>query len=289
MSKIECGLIALGARSNNLSNVEERLNRIEGALSGLADSLIRIEISRSTPGSADRTPDARSTHESQDYFSDSHDVEKIKIFHGQLLRDANGHERYFRSISLASLMWEAHCIIDTRDRSAKAPLASQSLSDSSKLLLECCNEISARDQLDLSHDGLPLVLPPKFILEATVGPFFSEIHGLMPIFNRQNFDTNLETIYAGGSTGCDAAWTMCFNNIVLLTLMPRTIKSQQQNSHMDAGLVKSFLDNFRRGYQHLEEFTRPTLRNVQVLITMVSSKWHLDQDSPISCRQGSCH
>lgn len=246
-----------------------------------------MESSKSSPGSSsDKTEDPRSIQESHDSSKDDlQDLESIGVLHGQVLRDVNGHERYFRSISLASLMWEAHCIIDTRNVSAKTPSNSQSLSESSRQLLACCSDISVRDQVDLSHDGLPLVLPPKFILDATVGPFFSEIHGLMPIFNRQNFDAKLEAIYAGRSTGSDRAWTMCFNNIVLLTLMPKTIQSQKQHTHMDAGLVKSFLDNLRRGHQHLDEFLRPTLCNVQVLITMVSSKRHLAEDSIVSCCQ----
>ncbi len=237
----------------------------------MTDSLLRMKSSKSSPGSSsDKTEDPRSIHDS--FKDDLQDLESIEVLHEQVLRDVNGHERYFRSISLASLMWEAHCIVDTRNVSAKTPSNSQSLSESSRQLLACCSDISVRDQVDLSHDGLPLVLPPKFILDATVEPFFSEIHGLMPIFNRQNFDAKLEAIYAGRSTGSDRAWTMCFNNIVLLTLMPKTIQSQKQHTHMDAGLVKSFLDNLRRGYQHLDEFLRPTLCNVQVLITMVSSK-----------------
>lgn len=247
----------------------------------MADSLLRLESSKSSPGSSsDKTEDTRSIQEGHDSLKDDlQDQESTGVLHGQVLRDVNGHERYFRSISLASLMWEARCIIDTKTVLAKIPSNSQSLSESSRQLLACCSDISVRDQLDLSHDGLPFVLPPKFILDATVGPFFSEIHGLMPIFNRQNFDAKLEAIYAGRSTGSDRAWTMCFNNIVLLTLMPKIIQSQKQHTHMDAGLVKSFLDNLRRGYQHLDEFLQPTLCNVQVLITMVSLNWHLEEDS----------
>lgn len=250
----------------------------------MADSLLRMESSKSSPGSSsDKTDDARSIQESGDSSRDDlQDLENIRVHHGQVLRDVNGHDRYFRSISLASLMWEAHCIIDARDILGENSPRSQALSESSRQLLACCSDISVCDQLDLSHDGLPLVLPPKFILDATVGPFFSEIHGLMPIFNRQNFDANIEAIYAGRSTGSDRAWTLCFNNIVLLTLMPKTIQSKKQHTHMDAGLVKSFLDNLRRGYQHLDEFLRPILCNVQVLITMVSSKWHLEEESLVS-------
>ena len=283
-------LIAVGARFNNFGNVEDRLERIEGTLSGLADSLLRMENSKSSPSSSsDKSDDARSIQESRDSSQDDlQDLEKLRVLHGQVLRDVNGNERYFRSISLASLMWEAHCIIDARGISVKGSPRSQSLSESSRQLLECCSDISVRDQIDLSHDGLPLVLPPKFILDATVGSFFGEIHGLMPIFNRQNFDANLETIYAGRSTGSDLAWTMCFNNIVLLTLMPKTIQNQKQHTHMDAGLVKSFMDNFRRGYQHLDEFLRPTICNVQVLITMVRLNMHSDEESSVTRCQTTC-
>ena len=256
-------LIAHGARFNNLGNVEDRLERIEVALSSLTDGLHRMEM----------------LQEGRDSLKDDlQDLGKVGILHGQVLRDIAGHEHYFSPISLASLMWEAHCIVDARNALTKSSLRSQPLLESSRQLLECCNEINACDQLDLSHDGLLLVLPPRFILDATVGPFFSDIHGLMPIFNRQNFDANLEMLYTGRSTGSDRAWTMCFNNIVLLALMPKTIQSQQHHTHMDEGLVKSFIDNFRRGYQYLDEFLRPTLCNVQVLITMVSSK---KEKSPI--------
>jgi len=84
-----------------------------------------MESSKSSPGSSsDKTEDPRSIHDS--FKDDLQDLESIGVLHGQVLRDVNGHERYFRSISLASLMWEAHCIVDTRNVSAKTPSNSQS-------------------------------------------------------------------------------------------------------------------------------------------------------------------
>ncbi|KAL6721618.1 hypothetical protein ACLMJK_000722 [Lecanora helva] len=267
----DLNVITVKHQECKFNNVEERLERIEGTLSGLAEGLLRIETSKSSPGTpSEKSDDSRSTQEFRDPFKDGpQDLERTRVFHGHVLQDFNGHERYFRSISLASLMWEAHCFIDARDLQSPGSSRPQKNTESSRQLLESLNDISARDQLDFSHDGLPLVLPPKFILDSTIGPFFSQVHGLMPIFNRQNFDANVEAIYSGKSTGADRAWTMCFNNVVLLTLMPKTIQSHKQHSHMDAGLVKAFIDNFRRGYQHLDEFLRPKLCNIQVLITMV--------------------
>jgi hypothetical protein len=141
---------------------------------------------------------------------------------------------------------------------------------SSKSPLDYVTDLSLEDRIDLSNDGLSLALPPKIILDAMVDIYFTGIHTLLPIFNKENFEANINAIYSGRATGSDRAWTLCFNNIILLSLKPKTLQSMNRQTHMDTGLLKSFIDNSRRGFQGLEDvLLQPILCNVQVLITMV--------------------
>jgi hypothetical protein len=257
-------------RANNLGNIEDRLERIERSLSGLSDNVQQIKTSQSSPASSSETSvGSRASRRSNSMFTnESGNNENWGPARGHVLRDVNGNERYFCSASLASLLLEA-TLIKERMTVSEGDNSFGSSSPPSKSPLDYVTELSLQDRIDLSNDGLSLALPPKIILDAMVDLYFTGIHELLPIFNKRNFEANLDAIYSGRTTGSDRAWTLCFNNIVLLSLTPKTLQSMNRQTHMDTGLLKSFIDNSRRGFQGLEDFLQPILCNVQVLITMV--------------------
>jgi hypothetical protein len=189
---------------------------------------------------------------------------------GKFLYDANGHERYFAPTSLPFLILEMMEFLNAGALAVRTISGGPSPIEQTPSSMDYATYETTQDHINFFHDGLDLVLPPRIVLDAMVGPFFSKVHSLLPIFNKDNFDSNLEILYSGKSTGSDRAWTLCFNNIILLTLIPKTAQSQNLNTHMDTGLIEAFIGNSRRGLQHLAEFLAPKLCNIQAMITMVS-------------------
>lgn len=150
-----------------------------------------------------------------------------------------------------------------------------------RMLTSLQSNILQYDNLDISHDGQPLTLPLRPILEAMIEPFFSYVHPILPILCRVTLSASIETIYGGLSTGSDHAWKICLNNIIILTLIPQTHQRHSYDigrssnksdvMHSEASMVMPFIENSRRAFQNLELLLQPRLVNVQALATLVSS------------------
>jgi len=151
------------------------------------------------------------------------------------------------------------------------------------ILISLQSSVLQSDILDTSHDGRPLALPLRPILEAMIEPFFGYVHPILPIFCKKTLIESIETIYGGLSTGSDHAWKICLNNLILLTLIPQTHQRHLYNTgrssnksdvmHSEASMIIPFIENSRRAFQNLELLLQPRLVNVQALATLVSSIW----------------
>lgn len=128
---------------------------------------------------------------------------------------------------------------------------------------------------DFNGDGKSIARPPLPLLEASIDCFFKEINSSVPVFRETRLRAAVEEQYFGGaaSAAADMSWSLCFNNIILLTLGLKSRLARFGRSHidgMDDDLLISFLNNARRAFQIQEYFSKPRLVNAQALITLVS-------------------
>ncbi|OBT66282.1 hypothetical protein VE03_04350 [Pseudogymnoascus sp. 23342-1-I1] len=248
-------------RSGKLLSIEDRLKQIQEALAGVAITADHIKLlAESSSANSSQGSDGSKAYskESPGTVEETAEQNASRGTSGQVLYDTYGQARYFHSTSLASLNFQSSKTMDAvMGGMRELPGGSRSLHDPTVL-----QDFTNRS--DLSCDGLPLVLPPRVILDAIVGPFFSDIHGILPIFDRENFTRNLNEMYSQKPGYINRAWALCFTNVVLLTLVPKALQTP-----MDRDILKSFTDNSRRGFQYLTQFFQPDLCNIQALITMV--------------------
>ena len=128
---------------------------------------------------------------------------------------------------------------------------------------------------DFHGDGNTIARPPLALLEASIDCFFQEINTSIPIFQEPRLQAAIkEQYYArAASAAADLSWSLCFNNIILLTLGLKSRLARFGRPYADGmvdDLLLSFLKNARRAFQSLEYFSKPRLVNAQALITLVS-------------------
>ena len=195
------------------------------------------------------------------------------------------NKQYYGSSSLLSLLREIQSLLqnymrDDQDRRINTSVMSQdeSLEEFLTITQNLANSMTTNSSMDLSNDGLSLVLPHKGLLDAFIEPYFSQINWMLPVFRKDVFCDNVRKIYAGDPRQADSAWIVCFNIIILQTLNARALDlsrkfgSRAGNSigdAMEAELARSFILNARPGLDKLERFLEPRLVNVQALISMV--------------------
>jgi hypothetical protein len=105
--------------------------------------------------------------------------------------------------------------------------------------------------------------------------YFSKIHHWFPIFDEQLFRKDVENYYRQPEVmGKDGAWQACFNNVLLFGLYNKlgsmTPEERAKNDQQDPR-VSTFFYNAWAAIDDLEVFLGPRLRNVQALVSAVSS------------------
>lgn len=162
-------------------------------------------------------------------------------------------------------------------------------SSSSVLSLLSANDPSIRSELqdkydsfpfegkcrgpDFSGDGSPIASPPRPLLEASIDCFLNEINLDVPIFQEARLREAIRDHYSKDITETDDAMSLCFNNIILLTLglKSRLSRLNRPNVHgMEDELLLSFLRNAHRAFQKFDRYFKPRLINAQALVTLVS-------------------
>ena len=129
-------------------------------------------------------------------------------------------------------------------------------------------------EADISGDGKPIASPPRSLLDASIDTFIGEINAATPVFEESRLRQAIDEHYSGTAdeTG-EEARSLCFNNIILLTLTLKSKLARRMNTHvggLDEDLLSSFLKNARRALSNLSRFFSPRLINLQALVTLVT-------------------
>ena len=129
-------------------------------------------------------------------------------------------------------------------------------------------------EADISGDGKPIASPPRSLLDASIDCFVHEINAANPVFDEARLRHTIEQHYGGEADAKgEEARSLCFNNIILLTLTLKSKLARRMNTHvsgMEEDLLSSFLKNSRRALSNLSRFFSPRLMNLQALVTLVS-------------------
>ena len=129
-------------------------------------------------------------------------------------------------------------------------------------------------EADISGDGKPIASPPRSLLDASIDCFVNEINAANPVFEESRLRQTIEEHYGGeADLKGEEARSLCFNNIILLTLTLKSKLARRMNTHvpgMEEDLLSSFLKNARRALSNLSRFFSPRMMNLQALVTLVS-------------------
>lgn len=126
---------------------------------------------------------------------------------------------------------------------------------------------------EFSGDGSPIASPPRPLLEASIDCFLNEINLDVPIFQEARLREAIQDHYSKDITETDEALSLCFNNIILLTLGLKSRLSRLNRPSiygMEDELMLSFLKNAHRAFQKFDRYFKPRLVNAQALVTLVS-------------------
>jgi hypothetical protein len=133
---------------------------------------------------------------------------------------------------------------------------------------------STADMSNLVNDASMLKMPPTLIVEALIDPYFDTIACYVPIWTSASFRKLLAASKDEDDFLDSRAFTLCSNNLVLLTLTARTLNSRANNpsnGSIDLELVQSYVANANRAIANIEQLTRPRLINIQALLSLVGS------------------
>ena len=223
--------------------------------------------------------------------NEASDARKSKNKCNQLLRTGNHrliNEQHYGTSSLASLFGDIDSLLGAisdkeidhvNGQSGARPSSAGAALQRVSALQNTTKSMVSHDSLDLSGENLPLVLPPKGLLEATLNFYFDQVNPMLPVFQRHSFCENVQRSYEIPSHQIDEAWILCINNIILQTLntesldffnKPDDTGNVIHGEATETELLKSLAINFRRGLGKLTSLLEPKLVNVQALITMVS-------------------
>jgi hypothetical protein len=265
-------------RSNVVMNLEVRLEQLENIVCGARSPLGSLHS-----GSSPKPPHSwrqleptipNNTHE-QIHLSKS----PIALNFGnlasnnQLAQQPGGHARHLGQTSLATLMHDMIknvlsplCITETEILTASGSYAAAS---------EKINHlVNLEEHLDLIQDGSPPTFPPLLMLEAVIDPYFDNINPSFPIWTKEEFRRLIQT-----SQESSRAYIVSCNNLILLTLGPRSLQSCAMNNFasdplrkavsIDLDIAKSLLTNAKRSITNIELLLSPQLLNLQALLSLV--------------------
>ncbi|KAI0505179.1 hypothetical protein F5B22DRAFT_628855 [Xylaria bambusicola] len=120
-------------------------------------------------------------------------------------------------------------------------------------------------------DNRPVSTPPRLMVDLFIESFLCSFNASFPIFDEAELRRAVDTHYAAERPVDDSPWALVFTNIVLLGLgleaqITSVSKSHPKSMHHE--LMSSFLRNCDRAIANLDSFTRPSVVNIQALLTL---------------------
>lgn len=229
-----------------------------------------------------------STEATSDEPSDFYTRDRFLGVHHR--RDSQGRERFFGHTAAVSLFASIKRLLEEflsdagseTEAPGNTPLhpSFSSLIRSNPLLRTELQKDCDSFPFEHSHHGAnytsdskPLACPPRSFLDASIDCYLSEVNTIFPVFDEVSLRESIDDHYTKPVGETDEARSLCFNNIILLTLGLKSRLARRNGSHvnkMDDDWLTSFVNNSRRALQNLERFFHPRLVNAQGLVTLVS-------------------
>ncbi|KAI0814542.1 hypothetical protein GGR55DRAFT_632237 [Xylaria sp. FL0064] len=142
-------------------------------------------------------------------------------------------------------------------------------------------------------DNRPVSTPPRLMVDLFIESFLCSFNVSFPIFDEAELRRAVDTHYAAEQPTDDSPWALIFTNIVLLGLGLEAQVASVSKSHpksMHHELMSSFLRNCDRAIANLDSFTRPSVVNIQALLTLalVGREFYKSAVFEKAC-QTACH
>ncbi|KAK5632778.1 hypothetical protein RRF57_008492 [Xylaria bambusicola] len=125
--------------------------------------------------------------------------------------------------------------------------------------------------LGIMNDNRPVSTPPRLMVDFFIESFLCSFNASFPIFDESKLRHAVDTHYTAEQAVDNSPWALVFTNIVLLGLgleaqITSVSKSHPKSMHHE--LMSSFLRNCDRAIANLDSFTRPSVVNIQALLTL---------------------
>ncbi|KAK1961595.1 hypothetical protein LY78DRAFT_750130 [Colletotrichum sublineola] len=272
------------ALNKSISTMGDRLRLIEGNISGIQQSLQRLDSAvRSRPGligledmisvppvGTGSPPGAGSNQGGCGTSSSSaSDISTVKF---DVIHDAQGNERCVGPTSLLSL------IHNIDELSMPDP---EGTGNNNATVREKIKELGYNTRQPLfpnTNDGSMIKEPPMLIVESLMDHYFDIINPHFPIWTRDGFRRLMDVSRQESNPASNKPFVVCANNMVLLTLMAKALHSRAKSSSgsnldltiesIDVELVQSFIENANRAMVRVEQLLSPRLVNVQALLSL---------------------
>ncbi|KAJ8107709.1 hypothetical protein ONZ43_g6647 [Nemania bipapillata] len=125
---------------------------------------------------------------------------------------------------------------------------------------------------DVIDDNRPVSSPPRLMVDLFIESFLYSFNASFPIFDETELRQAVDAHYAAEQPVDNSPWALIFTNIVVLGLGLEAQAASVSKSHpksMHHELMSSFLRNCDRAISNLDSFTRPSVVNIQALLTLV--------------------
>ncbi|GAW16889.1 hypothetical protein ANO14919_063350 [Xylariales sp. No.14919] len=142
-------------------------------------------------------------------------------------------------------------------------------------------------------DNRPVTTPPRLMVDLFMDSFLCSFNASFPIFDEAELRRAVDTHYAAEQPVDGSPWALIFTNVVVLGLGLEAQVASVSKSHpksMHHELMSSFLRNCDRAIANLDSFTRPSIVNIQALLTLalVGREFYKNAVFEKAC-QTACH
>ncbi|KAI1121424.1 hypothetical protein F5Y10DRAFT_256372 [Nemania abortiva] len=146
---------------------------------------------------------------------------------------------------------------------------------------------------DVIDDNHPVSTPPRLMVDLFIESFLYNFNVPFPIFDEAELRHAVDAHYAAGQPIDNSPRALIFTNIVVLGLGLEAQAASVSKSHpksMHHELMSSFLRNCDRAIANLDSFTRPSVVNIQALLTLalVGKEFYGNTIFEKAC-QTACH
>ncbi|KAH6886365.1 hypothetical protein B0T10DRAFT_491043 [Thelonectria olida] len=270
---LECEWLGQGKRPNQtiwlshaVNSLGDRLEKLENAVSGLQSSM-DSRSPETTPFQATTPPPSSSSRPYGRRCS---------------IRNVGGHERYYGSTSLVSLIQDMAAVIQANLCNADQETSGADAAFAAAAREELLQLTEAHDVYRRVSDGSILTSPPRVIIEAMIDPYFDMVNPHMPIWTKDGFRKLMSSTGHLFDASKRRAYDVCANNLVLLTLQAKSLHSRATSSALstpftetptassiDGDLIKSFIVNAKRALENVELLLlSPSLLSLQALLSL---------------------